>query len=136
MVGRGISLFVVREVGFLPPRVSFSGLVLDQMIVVLAVSTAPADQGPATFHLIPAEYLADPVYPGLPLVLSPSEIQRWLAPPPVFQVSVFAVHNGYRLALVHFDVSEKEGEEEGGGTITRVTIRGQSYIDINGFYTQ
>ena len=88
MVGHGISLFVAREVGFLPPRVSFSGLVLDQMIVVLAVPTAPADQGPATFHLIPAEYLADPVYPGLPLVLSPSEIQRWLAPPPVFQVTL------------------------------------------------
>lgn len=133
--GYGMSVYVVREVGLLPDRAVFGGSIQDRMIVALAITVPMPRRDSVAYHLIPAEYLADPDFPGLPAGLSPSEVRHWLADPPLFERCQFqsSVYAGYYPALVHFDISRKE-EEEGGSTVCTLTMRGPSYSLVNGLY--
>jgi len=130
--GSGMSVFVVQEKGLLPDGTRFGESTLDKMVATIAVSTPNTDRNSATYHLIPAEYLVDPEYPGLPTGLSPSEISHWLAPPPEFHHNLIrSEFPGFYCALVEYDISDKEAEE-GGLTILQLTARGRSYLPLNG----
>jgi len=130
--GSGMSVFVVQEKGPLPDGTKFGESTLDKMVAAIAISTPSTDRNSATYHLIPAEYLTDPEYPGLPAGLSPSEIHHWLAPPPEFHHNVIrSEFPGFYHALVEYDISDKEAEE-GGLTILQLTTRGRSYLPLNG----
>ena len=111
----------------LPEDEQVFGSLHRQMVVMYGtVVPSPGVLTPA-YHVFPLEFLTDPAYPkpGMPL--------RWLPPPPVFYRG-FAVEGflGSHYTRVFFDVSIKEDEEEGGGTLFTFTVRGDSYIMMIG----
>jgi hypothetical protein len=133
LCGGGISVFVVREEGLLPKGTECRGIIIpDGMVATIGVAIPYSDDHSLTYHLIPKEWLADPEYPGLPPGLSPMEIEHWLAPPPEFEIGGPSEElPGYFLAIVQHDISDKE-VKEGGGTIAKLTVRGRSYLPLNG----
>lgn len=132
LCGGGMTVFVVVEKGLLPVGKKIDGIPLDGMVATLGVAFPNTDNSAATLHIIPAEYLVDPPLPALPRKLSPAQLQKRLPPPPEFYRSdKRAEYPGFYFAFVSFDISEKE-EEEGGGSIGSVTVRGSSYWIDNG----
>ena len=112
-----MSVFVVQEKGCLPDKTIFHAATLDMMVVMVGVSIPSLDTNSIAYHLIPAEYLTDPIYPGLPPGLSPQELCHWLAPPPMFYLGPSSQKfPGYHQAMVMYDISDKE-DAEGRGTI-------------------
>ena len=116
LCGGGVSLFVARELGLLPDGVRFGeGAPLHRMVAVFGVVTPNPGLRPATYHILPAEYLVDPAVSGLPADLPLSQVYCQLPPPPLFPF--LGVPNGG--SPPHFSTtgqgaSRREGPEKGG----------------------
>ena len=141
IVGGGISIFVRREIGPLPDSIMINGNVEKGMVATLGVSIPkkggfpdPNDSAVAC-HLIPIEYLADQIYPGLPLVLSPRQMWYWLPPPPRFTPgSSCKERRGFWHANVTIYMSKKEDDEDGHEILFNL-MRGSAYYILRGLTT-
>ena len=132
VIGAGISLFVVREVGFLPDGARLGGEVLTGMIATLGVAVPGSGDRFLEYHLVPAEYLIDPYLPGMPPDLSREDLIYHLPPPPIFcRGRPVAGVPGLYHSLVGFGVSEREADE-GSRTFSGQTLRGGSYRMLRG----
>ena len=133
LVGGGVTFFAAREVGLLPHDRSVFGLYHHEMVVVYGAVFPCPDGITDSYHVFPKEFLMDPAFPGLPPGLAPSEVTRWLAPPPRFYPGrPVAGHPGTYFARIFHGVSEKEAMEEDGGTYFQYTRRGLSYLIMLG----
>jgi hypothetical protein len=132
VVGGGLSLFVVREVGKVPEGARLGGECVGGMVVVYGVEFSGPVVRKACYHLIPADYLVDPDLPGLPSGLSREELLYRLAPPPVFgRGEVVWGSSDLFHSRVHVEVSLEEWDE-GANTFPGVTLRGDSYRALQG----
>lgn len=84
VIGMGLSLFVVREVGLLPDGARLGGESLTGMITTLGVTFPGPEDQYLEYHLIPAEYLIDPYLSGMPSGLTQEGLIYHLPPPPGF----------------------------------------------------
>jgi hypothetical protein len=82
VLGGGISVFVASEVGLLPEGTELEGVLLERMVVTIGITFPNPGNHSANYHLFPAEYLADPVLPGLLPGLSHKQIRHYLPSPP------------------------------------------------------
>jgi len=131
--GRGVAVFVIREFGALPDGVEVEGRSVGGMVVALGVPFPSEGGGTPALHIFPAEYLADPVLPGLPAGLTQAEEAFLLPPPPKFSPSGYVdSETGLDLAWIDYGVSERE-YQEGGGVLFGFAFRGRSYYDLHGF---
>ena len=136
VVGAGISVFVIHELGLLPSRVELGGELLEDMIITFAVTFPESRDHPPTYHVMPAEYLADPHLPGACPGWTRWEDLYHLSPPPVFCVDKEEPVEGHPGAFhtsIMFGVSVREEMEEGAHTSCGVTVRGISYQLLRGF---
>lgn len=130
LCGGGVFLYVAREVGVLPSQAEIQGSCVAGMVLVWGASFPCPKETPATFYLVPSEYLLDAVPPGLPRGLSSQEEAYWLPPPPEFNLGPPDEQRPDLFqALVVNDISEKE-EGEGGGAFMNVLMRGESYFRL------
>ena len=136
VVGAGISVFVIHELGLLPSRVEFGGELLEDMIVAFAIALPESQDHLPTYHVMPAEYLADPYLPGACPGWTLWDNLYHLLPPPVFETDKDRPIDGFPGAFhttVRFGVSVREEAEEGGHDFGGVTVRGVSYQLLRGF---
>ena len=132
VIGGGVSVFVAHEFGLLPDGVELGGVTLNRMVATFGVVFPNPEDRSATYHVIPAEYLVDPVLPGLPPGLSWYDLMYRLPPPPVFKRgrctrdSPDFVH-----AVVEVAVSVEE-LDEGASTGSGDILRGRSYLLYRG----
>ena len=135
VVGAGVSVFVIHELGLLPSRVEFGGELLEDMIVAFAVTFPELQDHLPTYHVMPAEYLADPHLPGAGPGWTRWDNLYHLSPPPVFCVDRERPIDGLPGAFhtfVRFGVSVRELAEEGARDSGGVAVRGVSYRLLRG----
>ena len=132
VVGGGVSLFVFREVGLLPVDAELDGAPLGGMVVTFAVDFPNPGGRTAAYHILPAEYLADPELPGLGPGLSRDQLLYQLPGPPIFHIgSVVDGLTGVFNSIVYFDASPQE-LDEGSLTFFSQILRGPSYRRLRG----
>ena len=133
LIGGGISLYIVRELGPLPRKMKVQGETLERYAAVLGYQVPGFSRGPPVCHLVPREFLEDPPLPGLPETVDVTERLHWTPPPPLFRaVDVYWPGSGYRYAVVVVGLSGQE-RLEGGRIVSGLVIRGLSYSVLNGF---
>ena len=135
VVGAGISAFVIHELGLLPSRVELGGELLEDMIVAFAVTFPESQDHLPTYHVMPAEYLADPYLPGACPGWTRWDNLYHLPPPPVFCMDKRSPINdlpGAFHTFVRFGVSVRELAEEGARDSDGVAVRGVSYQLLRG----
>ena len=135
VVGAGVSVFVIHELGLLPSRVELGGELLEDMIVAFAVTFPESQDHLPTYHVMPAEYLADPYLPGAGPGWTQWDNLYHLSPPPVFCVDRERPIDGLPGAFhtfVRFGVSVRELAEEGARDSGGVAVRGVSYRLLRG----
>jgi hypothetical protein len=133
VLGGGVSVFVAREVGALPDGAEFNGLSLGGMIVTFGIELPNPGARPATYHVFPAEYLADPELPGLAPGLSRSQLLYQLPHPPVFHQSSTFVDGSPGLFHSFVVVSASSQEwDEGAVSLFSQLMRGPSYRRLRG----
>jgi hypothetical protein len=134
VLGGGVSVFVVLELGKLPEGVQVLGKPVGGKVVAFGVNLYGVGAGYRTsMHVFPAEYLADPPLPGLPDGLAYDVLYDLLAPPPIFSRGLTVIGSpSYVYARVNNDVSRLEAREGGGGGLGGVLVRGRSYLRLLG----
>ena len=136
LCGGGFSLFIGGELGLVPDGMFADGRELINMVATFAVSIPASGAMPvfadAAMHLIPAEYLKDPEYPGLLSPLTLSEANFHLPPPPYFVPGLpCSEFPGFRYARVYVLPSFREIAEDGLDFCDRF-LRGGSYRRLLG----
>jgi len=126
-------MFVVKEVGVLPPGARVSGEEVGGMVLVWGINFPATFDDPATYHLIPQEYLLDLPYPGMPRGLSPKEEAYWLPPRPVFFPGDLGdLWPDLVQARIEQGVSAEE-LDEGGVVLFDLVVHGKSYLKMIGY---
>ena len=134
LCGDEISLFVIQELGMLLDGEETCGIIMHRMVVTFMIEFPGMDKYVVTFHIIPVEYLEDPILPSLPTGLNLKQTLRWIPPPPTFHQG-YPVGNSPNLtyAWIVSELSEREASKSGGGaSLLGLSIRGASYYCING----
>jgi len=127
----GAWVYVARELGLLPEGYEVGGVCLENVVAALCFAIPISDGCALLLQIFPAEYLTDPVLPGLPPGLSVSEELRLLPPPPLFSTSNYVDGvTGLAFSRVEYQVSAQE-EVKGGGTMFGFTHRGWSYYSLH-----
>ena len=127
--GPGIEIFILREMGRVPDGTEIDGKVLRHMVATVGVSV-PDRGAPPACHILPAEWLKDPDYPGLPKGLSRDQIISWIGPPPIFWSAGPAPgRKGLTTSRIEIEVSDREADE-GGGALDDFASRGLSYHSL------
>ena len=135
MIGGGLSLYIVEEIGLLPPKVEVGGERLNRYAAVLGYEVPSSSRGPPVCHLVLREYLADPPLFGVPAILAEAlEYSYWIPPPPLFRaVGSRWEGSGYRHAMLVVGLSGRERREGGSINAGRVR-RGWSYRELQGLH--
>ena len=130
LCGGGVSLFVSRELGMLPDGVRFgNGAPLHRMVAVFGVVTPNPGLRPATYHILPAEYLVDPAVPGLLADLPLSQVYRQLPSPPLFPFLGAASSSSSS-----YSAGVRPKTRRGGGPFNRYLAWGALFSLIHGFH--
>ena len=110
----GASIFSIHEKGTFPAGMEIDGNPLDGMVVAFRAICPNPKNHLATYHILPMEYSDDPMSPGLPPRISPSEERHWFPPPLTFYRGSMIPKCPYLYCeIIAHEISEKEVEEKG-----------------------
>ena len=116
--GGGLALYVVWEVGMLPPEAEVGGVQVGGMVAVYGTSFPSPGGDTLAYHILPAEYLVGSDRDGISAGSTRLGGSRWPDSPPLFSSSTLVdVETGLAFSRVDYVVGRWGGQ---GGAVVGV----------------
>lgn len=128
------AIFVAQEMGPFPEDIEVDGFLLKGYVAVVGCDVPCSKGTQMIYHLVPAEFLSDPILPGAPPASLINDLARLLPPPPLFRVGKPCYPGSpFYQAIVVVGLSQQERIEGGGITADGTTVvRGGMYSILIG----